>query len=66
MKEVVVTIDGTKIEVEGVGFVGSSCGEAIDKINAALGVVTKRSEKPEFYATEVVKAGGQTISGGGY
>jgi hypothetical protein len=66
MKEIVVIVDGTKIEVEGLGFTGGSCEKAIEEVNAALGVVTKRENKAEFYAVETVPAGTVGLSGGGY
>ncbi len=45
-----VTIDqGGNIQIEGIGFQGSDCEKATKFLEEALGTVTKRVKKPEYY-----------------
>lgn len=53
MKTIRVTVSktgATKVETE--GFVGAECVAATARVEAALGKVGPRTEKPEMYATE--------------
>ena len=45
-----VTIEpGGSIQIEGVGFQGSDCEKATKFLEEALGTVTTRTKKPEYY-----------------
>ncbi len=49
-KEIVVTIDKTgAIQIDAQGFKGKECEAATKAIEKALGTVTKRERKREFY-----------------
>lgn len=54
MKEILITIskDGSKVETDAVGFSGSSCGDAVEKLVGSLGDVTEMEKKMEFYEEE--------------
>ena len=57
MKQIIVLIDpdgNTEIEVE--GMAGSGCKEATKALEEALGVVTKTTNKTNFYRQEVTSA----------
>lgn len=54
MKQVIVTVDGSKVTVDAVGFAGGACEKATEAIEAALGVVQKKDVKAERYAVETV------------
>ena len=45
--EVIINQDGTVL-IEGRGFVGPECEQAMNEITQALGVVTKSQAKPEY------------------
>ncbi len=53
MKEVVVKInsDGSKVELDGKGFVGKECTDFFAPIQKALGEVQSEKKKPEFYTS---------------
>ncbi|MBM4295184.1 MAG: DUF2997 domain-containing protein [Deltaproteobacteria bacterium] len=42
-----------QVSMEGKGFQGKSCDEAMGHFEKALGVVTERKNKPEYFRTEV-------------
>lgn len=45
-----ITIEpGGNIKIEGVGFQGADCEKATKFLEEALGAVTKRVKKPEYY-----------------
>lgn len=45
-----VTVTPTNIKVEGIGYTGTKCEAAIDKILKSLGLKVKQIEnKPEYY-----------------
>lgn len=51
-----------QVEMEGKGFQGKTCDEAMSVFEKALGVVTDRRNKPEYFRTEAknnakIKAG---------
>lgn len=50
MKQIKVTVneDGS-LEIEAVGYKGSDCTKATEALERALGVVKKRTPKPEMY-----------------
>lgn len=54
MVEIIVDFlpDG-EVKMEGQGFQGKSCDEAMGAFEKALGVVTDRKNKPEYFRTEV-------------
>ena len=57
MKQIIVLIDpdgNTEIEVE--GMAGRGCKEATKALEEALGVVTKTTNKTNFYRQEVTGA----------
>ena len=50
MKEVVFTIDEEgNIKIDMIGFEGKGCGELADRLAKALGTITHREQKQEFY-----------------
>ncbi|MBW1992298.1 MAG: DUF2997 domain-containing protein [Deltaproteobacteria bacterium] len=42
-----------QVEMEGKGFQGKACDEAMGVFEKALGVVRNRKNKPEYFRTEV-------------
>ncbi len=42
-----------EVHMEGKGFQGKSCDEAMAVFEQTLGVVTNRQNKPEYFRTEV-------------
>ena len=54
MSEIIIDFlpDG-QVSLEGKGFQGKSCDEAMGVFEKALGVVTYRTNKPEFFRAEV-------------
>jgi len=53
MQEIIIDFlpDG-QVSMEGKGFQGKSCDEAMAVFEKALGVVTGRKNKPEYVQTE--------------
>ena len=51
MKEIKITIskDGSEVDVEGDGFIGSGCMEYGKRIQVALGDTKDEKRKPEFF-----------------
>ena len=56
-QEIVIDIrpDGT-VRMEGEGFVGPECDHFMGELEAAIGVVEKRQNKPEYARRNVVAA----------
>jgi hypothetical protein len=54
MSEIIIDFlpDG-QVSLEGKGFQGKSCDEAMGVFEKALGVVTDRKNKPEYFRAEV-------------
>lgn len=54
MSEIIINFlpDG-QVEMEGKGFQGKTCDEAMGVFEKALGVVKNRKNKPEYYQAEV-------------
>jgi len=52
--EITVKLDGS-IEVEAVGFRGGTCEQATAFIEQALGPVTTKRRKPEYYRHATVR-----------
>ncbi|MEJ2672344.1 MAG: DUF2997 domain-containing protein [Deltaproteobacteria bacterium] len=54
MSEIIIDFlsDG-QVSMEGKGFQGKSCDEAMGHFEKALGVVSNRKNKPEYFRTEV-------------
>lgn len=49
MQEIVIDFDMTgEVHLEGKGFPGKSCDEAMGPFEKALGVVSNRKNKPEY------------------
>jgi hypothetical protein len=46
-------LEDGQIKMEGKGFQGKSCDEAMAVFEKALGVVTDRHNKPEYFRAEV-------------
>lgn len=59
MEELIVDIapDG-EIKIDALGFEGTSCEEATRELEAALGVVTDRDQKPEYNVGHVHQKAG--------
>jgi Protein of unknown function (DUF2997) len=56
MKSVIVEINPEgEIKIETVGYKGNACTQATVAMEKALGSVTSRKHKPEFYATGTVQ-----------
>jgi len=54
MQEIIIDFDESgKVRMEGKGFQGKSCDEAMGVFEQALGVVSKRKNKPEYFRAEV-------------
>ncbi len=50
MQEIVIDVDvNGEVEMEGKGFQGKSCDEAMGHFEKALGVVSNRKDKPEYF-----------------
>jgi hypothetical protein len=50
MQEIVIDFEVTgEVKMEGKGFQGKSCDEAMGNFEKALGVVSKRKNKPEYF-----------------
>ena len=54
--EVTIKADGTTV-IEGKNFTGSGCEKATKELEKALGSVSSRKNKPEYYETEKVGTG---------
>jgi hypothetical protein len=54
MSEIIIDFlsDG-QVSMEGKGFQGKSCDEAMSHFEKALGVVSNRKNKPEYFRAEV-------------
>ena len=49
MQEIIIDFDMTgEVHLEGKGFPGNSCDEAMGHFEKALGVVSNRKNKPEY------------------
>ena len=46
-------LEDGQIKMEGKGFQGKSCDEAMAVFEQTLGVVTNRQNKPEYFRAEV-------------
>jgi len=54
MQEIIIDFDESgEVRMEGKGFQGKSCDEAMGAFEKALGVVTDRKNKPEYFRAEV-------------
>jgi hypothetical protein len=54
MSEIIIDFlpDG-QVSMEGKGFAGKTCDEAMGVFEKALGAVTERKNKPEYFRAEV-------------
>jgi hypothetical protein len=64
VKQIIVEIDvDGLVKIEAVGFKGGSCEKATKALEEAMGVVGKRTKKPDYYVQQVgqnqVKNGGR-------
>lgn len=50
--EIRISPDGSKVKVEGKGFVGEGCTEVTRKFLAEAGSIESQELKPSFYDTE--------------
>ena len=54
MAEIIIDFDlDGEVKLEGKGFQGKSCDEAMGVFEQALGVVRDRKNKPEYFRAEV-------------
>lgn len=54
MAEIIIDFDlDGEVKLEGKGFQGKSCDEAMGAFEQALGVVRDRKNKPEYFRAEV-------------
>jgi hypothetical protein len=54
MAEIVIDFDVTgEVKLEGKGYQGKSCDEAMGAFERALGAVSIRKNKPEYFLAEV-------------
>ncbi len=54
MAEIIIDFDlNGEVKLEGKGFQGKTCDEAMGAFEKALGVVTDRRDKPEYFRAEV-------------
>ncbi len=50
MQEIIIDFDvAGEVKLEGKGFQGKSCDEAMGPFEKALGVVSDRKNKPEYF-----------------
>jgi hypothetical protein len=50
MQEIIIDFDATgEVKLEGKGFQGKNCDEAMGQFEEALGVVKERKNKPSYY-----------------
>jgi len=50
MQEIVIDFDITgEVKIEGKGFQGKSCDEAMGNFEKAMGMVANRKNKPEYF-----------------
>jgi len=50
MQEIIIDFDvAGEVKMEGKGFQGKSCDEAMGHFEKALGVVSHRKNKPEYF-----------------
>lgn len=50
MQEIIIDFEATgEVKMEGKGFQGKSCDEAMGAFEKALGVVANRKNKPEYF-----------------
>jgi hypothetical protein len=53
VQEIIINFDESgEVRMEGKGFQGKSCDEAMGVFEQALGVVTNRKNKPEYFRAE--------------
>ena len=58
MSEIIIDFDETgEVNLEGKGFQGKSCDEAMAHFEKSLGVVSNRKNKPEYYQGVRTNAG---------
>jgi hypothetical protein len=64
MQQIKVEIDENgKIEIEALGYEGSSCEEATQWLEEALGFITHTEHKPEYYRQARIQQKGQQRHG---
>lgn len=61
--EVLVTPSGG-VSIKAVGFTGPSCRDATRDLERALGITTRTTARPEFFATRQSNSGNQLRQGG--
>jgi fructose-specific phosphotransferase system component IIB len=44
-----IEIKGSDVKIEAIGFTGSACELETREVEQALGVVSERTKKPEYY-----------------
>ena len=58
MQEIVIDFDASgEVHLEGKGFQGKGCDEAMGHFEKALGVVSDRKNKPEYFQGVRTNAG---------
>ncbi len=60
MKQIIIAVDFEgNIQVEAIGYKGALCSKATEAIERALGTVTRKTPKPEYYQQnqQTAKAG---------
>jgi len=62
--EVVIHADG-KVEIDAIGFSGTHCENITAFLEEALGMVTAKQKKPEYYARASLKHKQQQPTGAG-
>jgi hypothetical protein len=61
MQEIVIDFDASgEVHLEGKGFQGKGCDEAMGHFEKALGVVSDRKNKPEYFQGVRTNAGQRT------
>jgi hypothetical protein len=62
MPEIIIDIDlNGEVHMEGKGYRGKSCDEAMGQFEKVLGRVTDRKDKPEYLRAEVKGHGSQRV-----
>ena len=57
MPEIEITFDDNgEVSMEGIGFTGKTCDQEMGAIEKALGTVTKRKNKTEYFKAGVTNA----------
>lgn len=51
MPRIEIEIKGAEVRIEAIGFSGSACELETRDVEAALGVTTEKTLKPEYYTT---------------